>query len=107
MSKSTSFSWKHKAADKKIQQKPSLFDVEEDEDEEIVKHDIKRRKIDDSDPLLVALRLKEEGIKLAENDRFCEAIDKWQRAVKLNPNDATLFEMISQVSRRRKLKTVH
>ncbi|XP_008840318.1 tetratricopeptide repeat protein 33 isoform X2 [Nannospalax galili] len=42
-------------------------------------------------------QLKDEGASLAENKRYREAIQKWDEALQLTPDDATLYEMKSQV----------
>lgn len=42
-------------------------------------------------------RLQEEGVLLAENERYWEAIKYWDEALQLTPDSAILHEMKSQV----------
>jgi len=42
-------------------------------------------------------RLKGEGVILAEQERYWEAVNRWDEAIALTPNDEILYEMKSQV----------
>ena len=42
-------------------------------------------------------RLQEEGVVLAKNERYWEAIKYWDEALQLTPDSAKLYEMKSQV----------
>ncbi|NXC25512.1 TTC33 protein, partial [Campylorhamphus procurvoides] len=82
VSKATSQQFEAEAADEK--------DVADDDDGNWV-HAAKRRKE------ILLEDLKDEGADLAENRRYREAILKWDEALQLTPEDATLYEMKSQV----------
>ncbi|GMF20740.1 unnamed protein product [Phytophthora lilii] len=43
-------------------------------------------------------RLKDEGNTLAEAGRFRAAIGRWQEAVAVDPDNATLYELLAQAS---------
>nr|XP_020735307.1 tetratricopeptide repeat protein 33 isoform X1 [Odocoileus virginianus texanus] len=100
-----SFGWKRKIGEKVSKVTSQQFEAEAaDEkdavgkDEGIWLHAVKRRK----ESLLEGCaekskQLKDEGATLAENKRYREAIQKWDEALQLTPNDATLYEMKSQV----------
>ena len=55
---------------------------------------LKRRLLEDE--IAKAHRLKQDGIVLAESERFKAAIGLWNQALYLTPHDATLHEMKSQ-----------
>lgn len=49
------------------------------------------------DSVAKSKRLEEEGVSLAEQQRYWEALRKWNEAISLTPNNANLYEMKSQV----------
>ncbi|NXD09068.1 TTC33 protein, partial [Nothocercus nigrocapillus] len=100
-----SFGWKRKIGEKVSKATSQQFEAEaaddtsqvEDEEDNWV-HAAKRRKeVLLEDCLRKSKQLKEEGANLAENSRYREAIRKWDEALQLTPDDATLYEMKSQV----------
>ncbi|XP_029434048.1 tetratricopeptide repeat protein 33 [Rhinatrema bivittatum] len=99
-----SFGWKRKAGEKVSKTVSQQFEADAadegliDSEEGEWLHSIKRKKeILLEDNTLKSKRLKEEGTCLAENGRYWEAIHKWDEALHLTPEDATLYEMKSQV----------
>ncbi|XP_036994423.2 tetratricopeptide repeat protein 33 [Artibeus jamaicensis] len=101
-----SFGWKRKIGEKVSKVTSQQFEAEAadekdastESDEGNWLHASKRRK----EVLLEGCaqksrQLKDEGASLAENKRYREAIQKWDEALQLTPNDATLHEMKSQV----------
>ncbi|XP_021565429.1 tetratricopeptide repeat protein 33 isoform X2 [Carlito syrichta] len=102
-----SFGWKRKIGEKVSKVTSQQFEAEaadekdvSDNDEGNWLHAIKRRKeILLEDCAEKSKQLKDEGANLAENKRYREAIQKWDEALQLTPNDATLYEMKSQAIR--------
>ncbi|XP_041083272.1 tetratricopeptide repeat protein 33 isoform X1 [Polyodon spathula] len=99
-----SFGWKRKAGDKVSKVAAQRFEAEASEEAEIDGnevdwlHVIKRRKeVLLEDCAAKSKRLKDEGAILAGNGRHWEAIGRWDDAIQLTPEDATLYEMKSQV----------
>ncbi|EAW55999.1 osmosis responsive factor, isoform CRA_b, partial [Homo sapiens] len=102
-----SFGWKRKIGEKVSKVTSQQFEAEAADEKDVVDNDegnwlhaIKRRK----EILLEGCaekskQLKDEGASLAENKRYREAIQKWDEALQLTPNDATLYEMKSQAIR--------
>uniref|UniRef100_A0A8D0J834 Tetratricopeptide repeat domain 33 n=1 Tax=Sus scrofa TaxID=9823 RepID=A0A8D0J834_PIG len=100
-----SFGWKRKIGEKVSKVTSQQFEAEAADEKDTVENDegnwlqaVKRRK----EILLEGCaekskQLKDEGANLAENKRYREAIQKWDEALQLTPNDATLYEMKSQV----------
>ncbi|XP_030048044.1 tetratricopeptide repeat protein 33 [Microcaecilia unicolor] len=100
-----SFGWKRKAGEKVSKSVSQQFEADAADDEGLIDteegdwlHAIKRKKeIPPEDNIIKSKRLKDEGTCLAENGRYWEAIHKWDEALHLTPEDATLYEMKSQV----------
>ena len=101
----TSFGWKRKFSGniKKPATAAKAFDENEQVEEEDVDPDFdwiaqaKRQKfeaLEDNKALFV--RLKQEGVTLAEDEKFWQAIDRWDNALVINAEDATVFEMKAQ-----------
>ncbi|EQB79059.1 5-AMP-activated protein kinase catalytic subunit alpha-1 [Camelus ferus] len=102
-----SFGWKRKIGEKVSKVTSQQFEAEAADEKDAVENDegnwlhaVKRRK----EILLEGCaekskQLKDEGANLAENKRYREAIQKWDEALQLTPNDATLYEMKSQAIR--------
>uniref|UniRef100_A0A8C6SE40 Tetratricopeptide repeat domain 33 n=1 Tax=Neogobius melanostomus TaxID=47308 RepID=A0A8C6SE40_9GOBI len=98
-----SFGWKRKAGEKVSKAALQQFDDEDakkqQQQEEVDwLHAIKRRReILLEDCAAKSQRLKDEGSLLAEEGRHWEAIKKWDDAIQLTPENASLYEMKSQV----------
>ncbi|XP_065517630.1 tetratricopeptide repeat protein 33 [Lathamus discolor] len=100
-----SFGWKRKIGEKVSKATSQQFEAEAADDKDVTNEDdanwlraVKRRKeILLEDCLKKSKELKEEGANLAEKRRYREAIQKWDEALQLTPEDATLYEMKSQV----------
>ncbi|XP_004641861.1 tetratricopeptide repeat protein 33 [Octodon degus] len=100
-----SFGWKRKIGEKVSKATSQQFEAEAADEKDVVEnedgnwlHANKRRKeILLEDCAEKSRQLKDEGANLAENKRYQEAIQKWDEALQLTPNDATLYEMKSQV----------
>ncbi|KAF6128010.1 tetratricopeptide repeat domain 33 [Phyllostomus discolor] len=100
-----SFGWKRKIGEKVSKATSQQFEAEAADEKDAAEseegawlHAGKRRK----EVLLEGCaerskQLKDEGASLAEDKRYREAIQKWDEALQLTPNDATLYEMKSQV----------
>ncbi|KAM8816953.1 tetratricopeptide repeat protein 33 [Rhynchonycteris naso] len=100
-----SFGWKRKIGEKVSKVTAQQFEAEAADEKDVAEGDdaswprtLKRRR----ESLLGSCaersqQLKDEGATLAENKRYQEAIQKWDEALQLTPNDATLYEMKSQV----------
>lgn len=100
-----SFGWKRKIGEKVSRATSQQFEAEaadekgagESEDGNWL-HASKRRKETLQEGCKQrSKQLKDEGAHLAENKRYQEAIRKWDEALQLTPEDATLYEMKSQV----------
>ncbi|XP_027719431.1 tetratricopeptide repeat protein 33 [Vombatus ursinus] len=100
-----SFGWKRKIGEKVSKVTSQQFEAEAADERGLVENDdvnwlhaIKRKKaILLEDCAEKSKQLKDEGAILAENRRYWEAIHKWDEALQLTPDDATLYEMKSQV----------
>ncbi|XP_048875173.1 tetratricopeptide repeat protein 33 isoform X2 [Brienomyrus brachyistius] len=100
-----SFGWKRKVGEKVSKAVVQHFEAESeasadntDGDEVDWLHAIKRRReVLLEDCATKSQRLKEEGSLLADEGRHWEAIKRWEEAIQLTPEDATLYEMKSQV----------
>ncbi|CAH1776042.1 unnamed protein product [Owenia fusiformis] len=99
------FGWKRKIGETVSKQKSKAFenDAKEEGDIEVESGEIdwislmpKRKVISIEDAVVKSNRLKKEGATLAENERFWEAIKKWDEALTFTPDDETLHEMKSQ-----------
>ena len=97
------FGWKKRKRQLSANDVPAPFKDENEEDQlEGGSVDwlvvAKRRKILLlEDNLAKSKRLQEEGVILAENGRYWEAVKHWDEAMELNPRSAALHEMKSQV----------
>ncbi|CAN8219817.1 unnamed protein product [Coccothraustes coccothraustes] len=100
-----SFGWKRKIGEKVSKATSQQFEAEAADDKELGDDDdanwvlaAKRRKeVLLEDCVRKSKELKDEGANLAENKRYREALVKWDEALQLTPEDATLYEMKSQV----------
>ncbi|NXE35663.1 TTC33 protein, partial [Ptilorrhoa leucosticta] len=100
-----SFGWKRKIGEKVSKATSQQFEAEAADDKDLGDdddtnwvHAAKRRKeILLEDCVRKSKELKDEGANLAENRRYREALVKWDAALQLTPEDATLYEMKSQV----------
>ncbi|XP_041914736.1 tetratricopeptide repeat protein 33 isoform X1 [Alosa sapidissima] len=100
-----SFGWKRKVGEKVSKATVEQFEreAEEKKDELEVEgvdwlHAIKRRReILLEDCATRSKRLKDEGTVLAEQGRHWEAIKRWEEAIQLTPEEASLYEMKAQV----------
>ncbi|NXY40725.1 TTC33 protein, partial [Ceuthmochares aereus] len=100
-----SFGWKRKIGEKVSKATSQQFEAEAADDKDLSDsddanwvHATKRRKeVLLEDCVKRSKQLKDEGASLAENRRYQEAIHKWDEALQLTPEDATLYEMKSQV----------
>ncbi|XP_058679620.1 tetratricopeptide repeat protein 33 [Ammospiza nelsoni] len=100
-----SFRWKRKIGEKVSKATSQQFEAEAADDKDLGDDDdatwvlaAKRRKeVLLEDCVRKSKELKDEGANLAENRRYREALVKWDEALQLTPEDATLYEMKSQV----------
>ncbi|XP_078531126.1 tetratricopeptide repeat protein 33 [Lissotriton helveticus] len=100
-----SFGWKRKIGEKVSKTTSKQFEAEAAEESGMVRSEnmdwlnaIKRKKeILEEDNMVKSKRLKDEGVLMAENERYREAVQKWDEALQLTPEDAALYEMKSQV----------
>ncbi|XP_054842817.1 tetratricopeptide repeat protein 33 [Eublepharis macularius] len=99
-----SFGWKRKIGEKVSKVTSQQFEAQAadeqglDSDEANGLPEAKKKKgLLHEDCLAQSKQLKDEGAALAENERYREAIHKWDEALQLTPEDATLYEMKSQV----------
>ncbi|XP_058536058.1 tetratricopeptide repeat protein 33 [Ochotona princeps] len=100
-----SFGWKRKIGEKVSKVTSQQFEAEAADEKEATESEdggwlpaAKRRK----EVLLEGCaerskQLKDEGASLAENKRYREAIQRWDEALHLTPNEAALHEMKAQV----------
>ncbi|MBN3300352.1 TTC33 protein, partial [Amia calva] len=100
-----SFGWKRKAGEKVSQTAVRRFEAEASGEQAIPEregvdwlHAIKRRRaVLLEDCATKSRRLKDEGAVLAEQGRNWEAIKRWEEAIQITPEDASLHEMKAQV----------
>nr|XP_028604053.1 tetratricopeptide repeat protein 33 [Podarcis muralis] len=100
-----SFGWKRKIGEKVSKVTSQQFEAQAADEQDLADsdeaewfHDTKRKKgLLLEDCVAKSKHLKDEGAILAENERYREAIQKWDEALQLTPEDATLYEMKSQV----------
>ncbi|XP_066474262.1 tetratricopeptide repeat protein 33 [Tiliqua scincoides] len=100
-----SFGWKRKIGEKVSKVTSQQFEAQAADEQGLIDnddihwlHEAKRKKgLLLEDCLAKSKRLKDEGAVLAENERYREAVHKWDEALQLTPEDATLYEMKSQV----------
>ncbi|XP_062984185.1 tetratricopeptide repeat protein 33 isoform X2 [Elgaria multicarinata webbii] len=99
-----SFGWKRKIGEKVSKVTSQQFEAQAADEQDLVDndevdllHEAKRKKGLLEECLAKSKCLKDEGAILAENERYREAVQKWDEALQLTPEDATLYEMKSQV----------
>jgi len=99
----TSFGWKKKLSGNIKRPATKAFEENEQVGEEVVDPDFdwiaqaKRQKFEAlEDNKALFARLKQEGVTLAEDGKFWQAIDRWDNALAINAEDATVFEMKAQ-----------
>jgi len=101
----TSFGWKKKSSNFDRKRKTKAFDPGEQVDDSEVEVDTdfdwinvaKKKKLDAlEDNRTLFIRLKQEGILLAEQGKYWQAINRWDNALSLDSSDETVFEMKAQ-----------
>jgi len=101
----TSFGWKKKSSNFDRKRKTKAFDPGEQVDDSEVEVDTdfdwinvaKKKKLDAlEDNRTLFQRLKHEGILLAEQGKYWQAINRWDNALSLDSSDETVFEMKAQ-----------
>ena len=102
----TSFVWKRKASSvQKSDDQVTAFDtseqIEDDNDNDNEDFDwisvAKRRRIEAlEDNKTLYNRLKKEGVTLAEEGKYWQAINRWDNALSLDPSEPSVFEMKAQ-----------
>jgi len=101
----TSFGWKKKSSNFDRKRKTKAFDPGEQVDDSEVEVDTdfdwinvaKKKKLDAlEDNRTLFQRLKQEGILLAEQGKYWQAINRWDNALSLDSSDETVFEMKAQ-----------
>ena len=98
----TSFSWKRKRCKNVWNSRPATFTEDDDDDDETAIEDWRSltKKCNHGvleDRITKSNRLKNEGIALAELQRYWESIKKWNEAIQLTPDHDVLHEMKAQV----------
>ena len=96
----TTFGWKRKSS-ARVQSSPAAFKPQEQEEEAgpevdwlAVNKKLKLGVLEDGKARFE--RLKKEGICLAEEGSFWQAISRWEEALVLEPRDARIWEMKAQ-----------
>ncbi|KAK7072366.1 Tetratricopeptide repeat protein 33 [Halocaridina rubra] len=95
-----SFGWKRKAGLSKA--RPAVFigaeadDSAKDPDVDWLTASKRPKVLELEDVKARARRLSNEGVTMAESERWWAAIGKWNAALELTPNDHTLHEMLAQ-----------
>ncbi|XP_028917052.1 tetratricopeptide repeat protein 33 isoform X1 [Ornithorhynchus anatinus] len=100
-----SFGWKRKIGERVSKTSSRRFEAEaadekgpaDGEEADWIRAAKRRKEILLEDRAQRSKRLREEGATLAENRRYWEAVRRWDEALQLTPDDATLYEMKSQV----------
>ncbi|KAL9983491.1 hypothetical protein ACROYT_G005674 [Oculina patagonica] len=101
----TSFGWKRKLPQNVARKRAAVFDEsnqkpDESEDEPFELDWrvllVKRGALSIEDKVVKSKRLEDEGVSLAEQQRYWEAITRWNEAISLTPNNEKLYEMKSQ-----------
>ncbi|XP_048359825.1 LOW QUALITY PROTEIN: tetratricopeptide repeat protein 33 [Sphaerodactylus townsendi] len=99
-----SFGWKRKIGEKVSKVTSQKFEAQAADEEGLGSDEAdwlpeakKKKGLLLEDCLAKSKQLKEEGAVLAENERYREALHKWDEALQLTPEDAALYEMKSQV----------
>ncbi|XP_068709651.1 tetratricopeptide repeat protein 33-like [Montipora foliosa] len=103
----TTFGWKRKLPQNVARKRAALFDdsnqIAENDENGPYEEDwrvllVKRSGIlSIEDSLIKSKRLEDEGVSLAEEQRYWEAITRWNEAIALTPKNEKLYEMKSQV----------
>lgn len=101
----TKFGWKRKLPQNIVEKRAAVFDEinqNPDDSEEPFELDwrvllVKKGLKSIEDSVAKSKRLEEEGVSLAEQQRYWGALRKWNEAISLTPNNANLYEMKSQV----------
>ncbi|XP_039767464.1 tetratricopeptide repeat protein 33 isoform X2 [Ornithorhynchus anatinus] len=102
-----SFGWKRKIGERVSKTSSRRFEAEaadekgpaDGEEADWIRAAKRRKEILLEDRAQRSKRLREEGATLAENRRYWEAVRRWDEALQLTPDDATLYEMKSQAIR--------
>eukprot|EP00794_Sanderia_malayensis_P005517 gene5517-6202_t len=99
---SFNFGWRKKANDK-VQASSVFNQIDNDEEDEVNLEEVdwrslvnKGKQANQEDQTDKLQRLHDEGVTLAEEERYWEAIGRWQQALEMSPQDEKLHEMISQ-----------
>lgn len=97
----TSFGWKRKVPEKKPAAVKAFTPVEQTEEAEDPGFDwvaaTKKQRLGAlEDAAARSARLKQEGVRLAEEGKFWQAIARWEEALSARPEDARLWEMKAQ-----------
>ena len=102
----TSFGWKRKSSSvHKSDKNEKAFDtVEQVEDDKDINADdfdwisvAKKRRVEAlEDNKTLYNRLKREGVTLAEEGKYWQAINRWDNALALDPSEPSVFEMKAQ-----------
>lgn len=97
----TTFGWKRKAGERISKDTSLKFSAESEKDalsgDIRWVHSFKRKKIALQNTCEKKCQeLKDEGIRLADLQRFKEAVSKWDEALSLAPKDACILEMKAQ-----------
>ncbi|KAM7449166.1 Tetratricopeptide repeat protein 33 [Porites harrisoni] len=102
----TTFGWKRKCPQNLARKRAALFDesnqIPNEDESEPFEEDwrvllVKRGVLGIEDSVLKSKRLQDEGVALAEQQRYWEAISRWNEAISLTPKNEKLYEMKSQV----------
>lgn len=100
----TSFLWKRKAGGNISKETSKNFEANSKPDgEDLSDCEVdwislapRRKVICLEDAAVKSNRLKQEGVTLAEAERYWEAIQKWNQALQLTPSNEKLYEMKAQ-----------
>jgi len=102
----TTFGWKKKVGERVSKRTAQKFeeDTKEEDDPGIEEGTIDWLSLSQRSSKVVCLednvakskRLRQEGTILAEQERYWEALKKWDAAIELNSQDARLYEMKAQ-----------
>ena len=102
----TSFGWKRKASslqktDNNMRAFETAEQVEDDNNGNVDEFDwisvAKKRRVEAlEDNKTLYNRLKKEGVTLAEEEKYWQAINRWDNALALDPSEPSVFEMKAQ-----------
>jgi len=103
----TTFGWKRKLPQNVARKRAAVFNennhIPDNDENEPFEVDwrvllVKRRGVlSIEDSVVKSKRLEDEGVALAEQQRYWEAITRWNEAMSLTPNNEKLYEMKSQI----------